>query len=127
MRPLVSALRSVCVTACCPTTSSKRWGRHLRARTVYMKGRTLSTADESRRASHRDPGGPAAHVSDYLALLPSGPDAVHRLKLHRFRAAVRRAAGIGRFSLVARPQDGKRGSDVPARGHPGLLEYVDSR
>src|SRR5215470_17275150 len=35
------------------------------------------------------PGRPAAHVSDYLALLPSGPDAVHRLKLHRFRVAVR--------------------------------------
>src|SRR5262252_7701796 len=34
------------------------------------------------------PGRPAAHVRIYLALLPSGPDAVHRLKLHRFRAAV---------------------------------------
>src|SRR3954463_2428216 len=38
------------------------------------------------------PGGPAAHVSVCLALLPSGPDAVRRLKLHRFRAAVRRAS-----------------------------------
>jgi hypothetical protein len=42
-------------------------------------------------AAHRDPEKPAAHVSDCLALLPSGPDAVRRLRLHRFRAAVRRA------------------------------------
>src|SRR3954454_18396961 len=40
---------------------------------------------------HRDPEKPAAHVSICLALLPSGPDAVRRLRLHRFRAAVRRA------------------------------------
>ena len=33
MRLLLSALRSVLVTACWPSTSSKRWGRHLRART----------------------------------------------------------------------------------------------
>ena len=33
MRPLAIALRSVRVTACCPTTSSNRCGRHLRART----------------------------------------------------------------------------------------------
>ena len=33
MRPLVMALRSVRVTACWPTTSSNRCGRHLRART----------------------------------------------------------------------------------------------
>ena len=45
-----------------------------------------------RRRAHRDPEGPAAHVSVCLALLPSGPDAVRRLKLHRFRAAVRRAS-----------------------------------
>jgi len=37
----------------------------------------------------RDPEEPAAHVSDYLALLPSGPDAVRRLILHRVRAAPR--------------------------------------
>ena len=37
----------------------------------------------------RDPEEPAAHVSDYLALLPSGPDAVRRLRLHRVRAALR--------------------------------------
>src|SRR5688572_10322687 len=35
------------------------------------------------------PGRPAAHLRVYLALLPSGPDAVRRLKLHRLRAAVR--------------------------------------
>ena len=32
---------------------------------------------------HRGPDEPAAHISDYLALLPSGPDAVRRLKLHQ--------------------------------------------
>ena len=37
----------------------------------------------------RAPEEPAAHVSDYLALLPSGPDAVRRLRLHRVRAAPR--------------------------------------
>ena len=31
----------------------------------------------------------SAHCSIRLALLPSGPDAVRRLKLHRVRAAVR--------------------------------------
>ncbi len=35
------------------------------------------------------PGAPAAHLRVCLALLPSGPDAVRRLKLHRVRAAVR--------------------------------------
>ena len=43
---------------------------------------------------HRDPEEPAAHVSDCLALLPSGPDAVRRLRLHRVRAAVRSAEVI---------------------------------
>ena len=37
------------------------------------------------------PGEPAAHVRICLALLPSGPDAVRRLRLHRDRAAVRPA------------------------------------
>ena len=40
---------------------------------------------------NRGPEGPAAHVRIYLALLPSGPDAVRRLKLHRFRTAVQSA------------------------------------
>jgi len=35
-------------------------------------------------------GGPAAQSRIYLALLPSGPDAVRRLNLHRVRTAVRR-------------------------------------
>src|SRR5262245_32462996 len=35
-------------------------------------------------------GGPAAQHRVYLALLPSGPDAVRRLNLHRVRTAVRR-------------------------------------
>src|SRR4051812_34818975 len=43
------------------------------------------------------PGWPAAHVRIYLALLPSGPDAVHRLKLHRVRAAVQ---SVGRVYYV---------------------------
>ncbi len=33
MRLLFSAFLSVRVTACCPRTSSNRWGRHLRAST----------------------------------------------------------------------------------------------
>jgi len=37
------------------------------------------------------PGDPAAHPRSCWALLPSGPDAVRRLTLHRFRAAVRPA------------------------------------
>src|SRR5437660_8781926 len=40
---------------------------------------------------NRGPEGPAAHVRIYLALLPSGPDAVRRLKLHRFRTAMQSA------------------------------------
>ena len=35
------------------------------------------------------PGGTCGTCRIYLALLPSGPDAVRRLKLHRFRTAVR--------------------------------------
>src|SRR5215510_14896320 len=42
---------------------------------------------------NRGPEGPAAHVRIYLALLPSGPDAVRRLKLHRFRTAMQSANG----------------------------------
>ena len=37
-RPLASALRSVRVTACCPTTSSNFCGRHFRAMTWYDIG-----------------------------------------------------------------------------------------
>src|SRR6267143_6329178 len=43
---------------------------------------------------YRGPEGPAAHVRIYLALLPSGPDAVRRLKLHRFRTAVQSARTV---------------------------------
>jgi len=39
----------------------------------------------SRTAARRT----CVHLRVYLALLPSGPDAVRRLKLHRVRAAVR--------------------------------------
>ena len=51
--------------------------------------------------AHRGPEKPAAHVSIYLALLPSGPDAVRRLKLHRVRATVRPIA-MGRTFSVRR-------------------------
>src|ERR1700681_4797016 len=58
---------------------------------------------------NRGPEWPAAHVSIYLALLPSGPDAVRRLKLHRFRAADRSAnllsllqGNVGREEQVVR-------------------------
>src|SRR5438067_2669684 len=43
---------------------------------------------------NRGPEEPAAHFRIYLALLPSGPDAVRRLKLHRFRTAVQSARVI---------------------------------
>ena len=74
------------------------------------------TSDESAlfRAgdgAHRGPDEPAAHVSDYLALLPSGPDAVRRLKLHRVRAAVRPVATRGNAQSIWRRlawQDGGR-------------------
>src|SRR5438270_8151521 len=46
------------------------------------------------RGLYRGPEGPAAHVRIYLALLPSGPDAVRRLKLHRFRTAVQSATAV---------------------------------
>ena len=71
-------------------------------------GRTLWLAlDWSRLipggdGAHRDSDEPAAHVSDYLALLPSGPDAVRRLKLHRVRAAVRPATTRGKAQSIWR-------------------------
>ena len=88
------ALRSVCVAPCWPTTSSKRCGRYLRARTWYDTEWPVGSGPEvrpstCRRRSHRDPDGPAAHVRLLLALLPSGPDAVRGLTLHRVRAAMR--------------------------------------
>jgi hypothetical protein len=43
---------------------------------------------------NRGPENPAAHVRICLALLPSGPDAVRRLKLHRFRTAVQSASRV---------------------------------
>ena len=103
MRRLAMALRSVCVTARWPITSSKRCGRHFLARTLYdtggvgrkmsdVKGEgrsAFSPLEASRLGPHRDPEAPAAHFSDCLALLPSGPDAVRRLRLHRVRIAVR--------------------------------------
>src|SRR5262245_33895822 len=102
MRLAAIALRSVCVTPRWPMTSSNRCGRHLRAMTwndifgnVFRIGRG---------ASHRDPEKPAAHVSICLALLPSGPDAVRRLILHRFRAAVRRAGPIAALRRAASDQ-----------------------
>ena len=58
-----------------------------------VEGRRNASRLSHRRAAadgpHRDPEAPAAHFSDCLALLPSGPDAVRRLRLHRVRIAVR--------------------------------------
>ena len=45
---------------------------------------------DNRRCARPRSGGPAAQHRVYLALLPSGPDAVRRLNLHRVRTAVRR-------------------------------------
>ena len=58
----------------------------------WRLGKSLLTKTCRPRAPPR-PGAPAAQVRVYLALLPSGPDAVRRLILHRVRAAVRRAGG----------------------------------
>src|SRR5438105_15781096 len=60
---------------------------------------------------HRGPEGPGAHVRIYLALLPSGPDAVRRLKLHRFRTAVQSARAIVLHFMVC-GRSGCAGSDV---------------
>ena len=57
---------------------------------------------EAGDGAHRDPDEPAAHVSDYLALLPSGSDAVRRLKLHRVRAAVRPVTTRGKAQSIWR-------------------------
>ena len=62
---------------------------------------------------HRDPDEPAAHVSNYLALLPSGPDAVRRLKLHRIRAAVRPITTRGESSVY--PAVERRGKAPPTQ------------
>jgi hypothetical protein len=67
---------------------------------------------------HRDPEEPAAHVSDCLALLPSGPDAVRRLRLHRVRAAVRSAEVIEctpPFLSRQAPEKGRRKKDEGRR------------
>src|SRR3712207_3708087 len=79
--------------------------------------------------SHRDPEEPAAHVSDCLALLPSGPDAVRRLRLHRVRAAVRPADSSVYLAASAAGKHGRRpsvdGSDhkmaTARRGRPTLM------
>ena len=57
--------------------------------TVMLLPRSTGAQRDQAAGPSRDPEEPAAHVSDYLALLPSGPDAVRRLKLHRVRAALR--------------------------------------
>src|SRR5205809_2482403 len=60
------------------------------------------------------PGRPAAQHRIYLALLPSGPDAVRRLNLHRVRTAVRRV----RIDQCTR----RRGGDQARAGpHPVIL------
>src|SRR3954452_14973129 len=66
---------------------------------LYDCGLAIEIADcrfvdcnpKSSRRNLPRPGEPAAHVRICLALLPSGPDAVRRLRLHRDRAAIRPA------------------------------------
>src|SRR6476661_3799154 len=60
------------------------------------------------------PGEPAAHVRICLALLPSGPDAVRRLRLHRDRAAVRLAAA-SRPQVYSRASSPASATDYVAR------------
>src|SRR5437867_2065083 len=65
------------------------------------------------------PGAPAAHLRVYLALLPSGPDAVRSLRLHRARAAVRptcrrTSRSRQKNSVTCRGTAGQ----LPARVHP---------
>ena len=62
-RPVAMALRRVWVTPFCPTTSSKRCGRHLRARTWYDSsdqrsvGGSVGATPESSGADCRDDSG----------------------------------------------------------------------
>ena len=74
----------------CRLTIAPIGNRQLSINTIV----NLQSSIDNARPPHRDPEWPAAHVSVCLALLPSGPDAVRRLKLHRFRAAVRRTIVI---------------------------------
>src|SRR4029450_11304526 len=47
----------------------------------------VAVDEDGRPRAPPRPGAPAAQVRVYLALLPSGPDAVRRLILHRVRDA----------------------------------------
>ena len=96
-RPVAIAFSSVRTTPRCPMTSSNRCGRHLRANARWDMGRIDSNAPEPR------PGGPAAQHRIDLALLPSGPDAVRRLNLHRVRTAVRGAVLRSLACAIASP------------------------
>src|SRR5579872_39856 len=64
-------------------------------------------------------GGPAAQHRVYLALLPSGPDAVRRLNLHRVRTAVRRTTVFYRHS-PCRPNAARTRMPPPASRHGTL-------
>jgi hypothetical protein len=72
-----------------------------RLKLAILKNSSFSLATRRQQGSHRDPEVPAAHVSVCLALLPSGPDAVRRLRLHRFRAAARPTGLVRDLSIVA--------------------------
>src|SRR5439155_8905250 len=66
---------------------------HLIGHFLKLQSSELQIAESSCRLN-RGPESPAAHVRICLALLPSGPDAVRRLKLHRFRTAVQSATTV---------------------------------
>ena len=84
---------------------------------------------------NRGPEWPAAHVRIYLALLPSGPDAVRRLRLHRDRAAVRpdlaqvlpallvSVDGVGPL-LVLKTASGSAGAITEALDQAGWAEVI---
>jgi len=81
----------------------------------------------------RDPEEPAAHVSDYLALLPSGPDAVHRLRLHRVRAALRPVTTLAVGTPRSDDHQSEEPSLSPGRGpikrgsHPRTASAIRAR
>src|SRR5947209_12178233 len=80
---------------------------------VYLSAFSIRHSAFQRRARPR-PGRPAAQHRVYLALLPSGPDAVRRLNLHRVRTAVRRV----RIDQCTRRREGDQARAGP---HPVIL------
>ena len=98
-------------------------GENLVSHAVVSPDSTV-VSRESRGGSDRGPEGPAAHVSDYLALLPSGPDAVHRLRLHRVRARGATRHGTCR-SIRHSPQIARR-SALSLSSTPWAIKWAGS-